>query len=1104
MTRKVFKHKVAVAFFMLFCCTSFLQAQGQEAKISVVLKNATMSDLIKSIESQTDYRFSYRDVVLDSEKKITLNRKEATVRQVLNAVMASNGLRYHIVSDKSIVLSDAKQKKTEKKLTIRGEVVDSEGFPIIGASVFQKSNTQNGTITDLDGKFSITVPEDAKVVVSYISFQRTEIDAKGGEPVKIVLKEDALALNEVVVVGYGTMKKSDLTGSSISIKSEDLQNSNAQSLTQALQGQASGVQVSTTSAAPGGASSIRIRGTNSLLSDANPLYVVDGFPVDDINNLNLNDVSSIEILKDASSTAIYGSRGANGVVLIQTNSGQASDPRFTFNSNFGIQQVYRKVELLNGSEFASLFNEFQVNNGELPFYDGSHRDTPSPDQIGVGTDWFDQIMQTGFIQNYNIAVDGGTQKMQYRISGGYYGNKGVVRGGDFDRFNVNAYNKINLNKWMDVQLGLMLSRTDTDGSGDRTGLETSGGTLNNAMKMSPVINVYDVDGNYNANNFPGAQSNENPVAYANEVLDNVVADYVVANANIGFKPMDGMTFNVKIGANIKSEDGHFFLSNKTIEGAKVDGRASISKSKRENYVNEYILNYKKKVKKHSFFATGAFSLEKNMYEYNSIAGTGLAIDDLSYAGIASADVVSQPVLNKTSSSLVSGLLRFNYNYGDRYLFTVTNRTDGNSGFSAGNKWGNFPSAAVAWRMSQEKFMKNADVVRDLKLRASWGITGNSKIGNSRSLSLLSNDRYPFGDDLVSGVGPNTIGNPNLKWETTQMYNVGVDASLFNGRLNITAEAYYKYTSDMLMSFDIPVTSGYSKAYINAGELENKGLEFSVNGVAIDRAGFKWNLGGHISLNRDKVMKLYDDQPLIVDIGDKQSIWIKEGNPIRQFQGYEVLGIFRDEDDVNSHTWVNNKGEVKLIQPTAQPGDIKYNDINGDGKIDSKDNIIYGSAFPDFVYGINSKMQYKGLTFDLMITGSQGNWVQNRTLAYLSNTTMIRNNMSKKLLDRWTPENRDTDVPRLGSQNNLPTFEDASYIRIQNLGLSYSLPKNLVKGLDGLTVTAGIENLFVWTKYTGWDPDVNSVLGGNENVNVGQDVNSYPRPRIYRLGLSFNF
>ena len=436
--------------------------------------------------------------------------------------------------------------------------------------------------------------------------------------------------------------------------------------------------------------------------------------------------------------------------------------------------------------------------------------------------------------------------------------------------------------------------------------------------------------------------------------------------------------------------------------------------------------------------------------------------------------------------------------------TLTNRMDGNSGFADGKKWGNFPSAALAWRISQEDFLSGVEFIHDFKLRMGWGLTGNSKIGNNRSLSLLSDQRYPFGDDVSSGIGPSSIGNPDLKWETTEMYNLGIDLNMFNNRLRFTAEAYYKYTSDMLMSYDIPVSSGYQKAYINAGELENKGLEFSLNAAVIDTDNFKWDLGGNISFNRDKVTKLYDSQSLVVEIGDKQSIWIEEGNPIRQFQGSEVLGIFRDLDDVNSHVWVDEKGTEKLIQANAKPGDIKYKDNNNDGKIDNLDNIVYGSAFPDFTYGITNKIQYKGFAFDLFINGSQGNWVQNRTLAYLRNTSNIRNNLSAELVDRWTPENIDTNIPRLGSENNLPSFEDASYIRIQNISLSYSFPKRLIKNIDGLTLSASIENLYVWTDYSGWDPDVNSAFGGSENMNVGQDVNSYPKPRVYRVGLNFKF
>ncbi len=995
------------------------------------------------------------------------------------------------------------------QIQVKGSVLDAKGLTLPGAAVTVKGG-QDGVTTNNSGEYSISV-KDQNVILefSFFGFETQEKTVGTQSVIDVVMKESSLVLNDVVVVGYGSMRKSDLTGSIVSVGADALESTNAQSLTQALQGQAAGVYVSTTSAAPGGASSIRIRGTNSLLADANPLYVVDGFPVetDDINSINLNDVKSVEILKDASSTAIYGSRGANGVILIQTNSGTKSAPKFSFTTSLGFQEVYRSIDLLNASEFAGVFNEFlsTKDKPDLPYYDGSQRDRPTPETAGEGTDWLDQIMRPGFVQSYNLSVGGGSDVMTYRIGGGYYQNEGVILGGDFDRVNLNINNNIKLTDWLNLQTYVSLSRSDTNGSGDRTGFESSGGTLSNALKMSPVINVYDVEGNYNGNYLPGVQGNENPVAYANEVLDNVVVDNVVANVNLGFKPLKGLDIQAKFGANIKQQDGRAYLSQKTIEGGKVGGRATISSIEANNYVNEYIANYKREFGKHRLFFTGAFSLESYNYEYNSITGTGLAIDDLSYAGIASADIVSQPVLTKTSSSLVSALGRINYIFDDRLFLTVTNRTDGNSGFAKGNKWGNFPSVALAWSISNEKFMSNVEAVSNLKLRASWGLIGNSKIGYARSLSLLANDRYPFGDEIIGGVGPGTMGNPGLKWETTEMYNLGVDLSLFENRVTMTAEAYYKYTSNMLMPYDLPATSGFEKAYINAGELENKGVEFSINAFAIDTKDFKWTVGGNISFNRDKVMKLYGDAPLVIEIGDKQSIWIREGSPIREFQGPDVVGIFKDQAAVDAHVWTDPKsGETKLIQPDALPGDIMYMDGNKDGQIDTKDDISYGSAFPDFTYSMHNRFQYKGLSLEIFITGSEGNWIQNRSLSYLKNTNNVRSNLSTDILDRWTPENTDASIPRMGSLDNLPNVEDASYIRIQNISLSYKMPKKWALGFDSMVITAGIDNVYVWTGYSGWDPDVSSAFGGNSNVNVGQDVNSYPRPRIYRVGLNLKF
>lgn len=992
------------------------------------------------------------------------------------------------------------------QIKVKGLVTDQSGQPVPGVSVVDKGTT-NGTITNLDGKYSIDVSnENATLTFSFIGFKNVEEIINGRTVIDVVLVEDVIGLDEVVAVGYGTMKKSDLTGAIVSVKSEDLQASNPQSLDQALQGRAAGVHVSTTSAAPGGTANIRIRGTNSLLSDGNPLYIIDGFPVEaeDINNFNVNDIKSVEILKDASSTAIYGSRGANGVILITTDAGKVSKPKFNFNSNIGFQELYRSVALLNGEEFAEIFNEYLVNNGDAPYYDGSHRDRPNPEDVGEGTNWFDQITKPGFLQNYNLSVQGGSKSNKYRVSGAYYNHDGVILGGDFTRYNLNVNNDIQLNDWINVRTNVFLSRADTNGSGDRTGLEGKGGTLNSAIKMSPVIPVYDEHGNYYPNNFPGAQSDENPVAYANETLNNTIADNVLANLALRLTPIKDLQVRIKVGTNIKHQQNNFYLSSKTIEGGKVNGQAAITNAKTNYWINENIVSYNKKFKKHKVNFTGGFTMEERNWESNRMSGTGIPDDEFSYAGISYAEVVGQPIVYKTKSSLMSFLGRVAYNFDDRYLVTLTNRTDGNSGFAEGNKWGNFPSVSAAWRISQEKFMLDNATVSNLKLRVGYGVTGNSRIGNYRSMSLMGNDRYVLGGGTVSGISPTAIGNKDLRWETTEMYNVGLDVGILNNRVSLTAEAYYKYTTDMLMSFDIPGTSGYKKAYINAGELENKGMEFSMYARIFDNTKFKWNMDANIAFNRDKVAKLYNDQPLIIDLGDKQSITITEGKPIREFKGPDVLGVFKDWDEVNAHTWVNPEtGEEKLIQNDAQPGDLKYRDNNNDGKIDGKDNVVYGSAFPDYTFGINNQVKYANFTFDLFINGSQGNWVQNRTLGYLRNTQNIRNNLSKEFVNRWTEENTVTDIPRLGA-DQLPNIEDASYVRIQTVKLTYDLPRELVKAFDHVSVFASIDNLYVWTKYSGWDPDVNSAVGGEENVNVGQDTNSYPRPRTYRFGVNLKF
>lgn len=990
---------------------------------------------------------------------------------------------------------------------VSGTVFDETGQPLPGASVMEKG-TSNGTIANLDGFYSIEIKGNQPVLlVSFIGYSSIEVEVGRQSRIDIKLTPATKNLDEVVVVGYGSMRKSDLTGAIVSLKSDELETATSQSIEQALQGRAAGVQVSTTSAAPGGSSNIRVRGTNSLLSDGNPLYIIDGFPVEssDMNSFNVDNIASVEILKDASSTAIYGSRGANGVILITTKKGTTAKPKFDFNANLGFQDIYRKVELMNGQEFAEAFNEFLVNNGNAPYYDGSRRDRLTPEQIGEGTDWYDQIIKSGFKQNYSLAVHGGNNSNSYWISGSYYNHSGIIVGGNFSRFNLNINENVKITDWLNLNANTMLSRTNTNGSGDRTELEGNRGTLNSAMKMAPTIPVYDENGDYLPNDFPGAQGNENPLAYANEVLDNTILNNVLANLTFKITPLKDLDISVKLGTNVKRQQNNYYLSSETIEGGKVNGQATITNASTDYWINENIISYKKEINKHRFSAMGGFTMEENIWEQNMITATGIPTDAFSYTGVGSAETIGMPTVYKTRTALMSFLGRATYNYADVYLLTLTDRMDGNSGFSLGNKWGNFPSVSAAWRISQEKFMKNIDFLDNLKIRAGWGITGNSRIGSYRSLCLLTNSRYVLGDNTVAGIGPNKIGNADLRWESTEMYNLGLDVALLKYRLSLTADIYYKYTSDMLMKYDLPSTSGYTNAYINAGELENKGLEISLNARVLDGKKFKWTVSANVSFNRDKVVKLYNDEPLVLDLGDKQTIYIKEGQPIRQFSGLSVLGVFKDQEEINNYLWTNPEtGQTNMIQPGVKPGDLKYEDLNNDGKINASDNIIYGSAFPDFTYGLNNQMKYANFTFDVFVTGSQGNWVQNRTLSYLQYTNNIRNNLSKTLVNRWTPTNTETNIPRLGANGQLPAFEDASYLRIQNIKLAYELPKKYLSGFNSVSIYASISNLYVWANYSGWDPDVNTFVGGEENVNVGLDQNSYPRPRTTSIGVNIKF
>ncbi|WP_430809494.1 MULTISPECIES: SusC/RagA family TonB-linked outer membrane protein [unclassified Carboxylicivirga] len=981
---------------------------------------------------------------------------------------------------------------------VDGTVTDDKGIPVPGVSVIE-TGTSNGTITDIDGRYYLEVSEGAEITYSFIGFKKEERKVDRDGTIDIQLVQDMIGLEEVVAIGYGTVKKSDLTGSVTSVKAEEITKMPVQSFDRALQGRAAGVQVKTSSAAPGGSVSVIIRGGNSINSSIQPLYVVDGIPVDEgtLNSFNPEDIESMEILKDASSTAIYGSRGANGVVLISTKRGKEGKARVEYSNYFKFEQIQEGLDLLNGEEFAYKFNEWLVNTGSDPIYVGDNRYFPSPETIGEGTDWIDQITQTGFAQNHQVSITGGTKDVKYALSGNYLDHEGVILGGDFSRGSFKVNTDVTINKWLSVGNNLTISRYTTNSSGENTNMESGGGTINAAIKMSPVLPVYDINGNYTANNFPGAQGIENPVANAKEITNKRLTDRAIGSLFANITPLKGLNIKLSYGVDVRHVKRYNYTPTTTISGVLVGGRASLDNNKIDHFVSDNIANYKKQWGIHKLDVMAGYSREWEEAEASGMNGTGFPSDVLMYNNMAAAEEHGIPTSWKTAWQLESFFGRINYNMNEKYLVTFTGRYDGSSKLSKDNRWAFFPSGAIAWRLSEENFLKeNIAAISNLKLRASYGLSGNSNIGLYKSQVILGIGGYPFNEAVQTAVYPSTLGNPDLGWEYTTTTNFGFDLGLLNNRLSLTLDVYKQSTQDLLWNKKLDPMSGYGSSMTNAGELENKGLEISVFG-AITEGSFKWNVSGNISFNRNRIIAL----------DDEANQW-RVGLPVGVFRGRQFEGIFRDWDEV--YAYMNPDGS--LVMPAAQPGDVRYADIGGafdengnripDGKISGEDWTILGDPNPDFIFGITNDFSFKGFDLSVFITGSQGNDILNRTGSYLQQVSNMRNNLDRVVLDSWTPQNPDASFMRMGGVGSMPNIEDGSYIKLQNVNLSYNIPVKRIKNIQAARVFVSGQNLITLTDYSGFDPDVNT--GGKSATNLGVDNAAYPMPRVYSMGLSVTF
>ncbi|WP_280745213.1 MULTISPECIES: TonB-dependent receptor [unclassified Parabacteroides] len=1106
---------VILSLLTIFCASA-VNGYSQKAEISLNLQDVTLEQALNAVKQQSEYSFWYRNEEINLDKLLSVHIEKQPINNVMDNLLADQGVNYTI-DDKHIIIykkagesSNVPARQQDKRIT--GVIVDESNLPIIGANVIVKG-TSLGTITDIDGKFSLEVPVNAILQVSYIGYTSKEVAVGNQSTLRIILEEDSKTIDEVVIIGYGSVKKSNLTGAVSSIKTTELQQTPITSIDQGLAGRASGVQVTQTSGMPGAVASIRVRGSSSLQGGNEPLYVIDGFPVysgggfgetggksqmSGLATVNPGDIESIEILKDASATAIYGARAANGVVLVTTKSGKKGRDIVTFESSWGIQSVAKKIDLMNAQEYAALINEAYTNDGLSPYYNATQLAEIA--KLGKGTDWQDELFRTALTQSYQLSFSGGDEKTTYAISGGYFDQEGIIINSEFKRYSL----RLNLDRQMSktFKVGTHMSGSHTISKSPPTDVGDRLGVITGAMKMSPIQPIYENEetGEYTQMNIPGLLI-ANPIATAKEQIYDNATTRVLGDVYAEWEFLPNFKAKVSVGTDVMYlKANHYTPSN--IYQAMGTATATINTYRSINWLNENILTWNKTINDiHDLSVLGGFTIQRNNVETVKASSKGFVNDVMKYNNLGAASTYLKPESSATQWSIMSYLARVNYSLYDKYLFSVNARIDGSSRFGDNNKYGFFPSGSFAWRLSEEEFMEaTRSVISNLKLRTSYGFTGNTEIGVYESLATLGNNNWTIGNGLVSGFYPNRIPNPDLKWEKTGQFDLGIDVGFVDNRFRITADYYRKKTTDLLYNVAIPNASGYSSMLKNIGSVENKGVELSLESDNVTGI-FNWTTAFNISFNRNKVLELGGEEYKEMDEGDGHlktgSIRrLVVGKPIGVFYGYRFDGIFQNEAECAE--------QISSASPIGV-GLRRYKDLNGDNKVDANnDREILGDSNPKFFGGLTNTFGYKGFELNVFLQYSYGNKIFNYNAMELEAPTGGQN-VYKDLVNRWTPTNPSNEYAKASTNRNLLVsdrfVEDGSYLKLKTLSLSYSFPNLKFKHIGGLRLYVTAQNLLTWTDYRGYDPEVS--YRGASTLEAGEDFGGYPQSRTYMFGVKID-
>lgn len=1100
--KQIFRIMRISTFLLMVCvfCSYAGNAHSQNAKVSIRMNNVKLDKILNEIENQTDYLFIYNNQV-DINKITSVKVKNEAVAQVLDRILSGTGINYELEGTHIILTTEAIKDlhAQQQAKTVTGTVTDVSGEPIIGANIRIKGTT-TGTITDIDGNFSIKAEPQSVIEVSYIGYLTQETVINNQKSIRFLLKEDTKTLDEVVVIGYGVQKKADLTGSVANINTEKLNTQSNANIDQALQGKIAGVDIVSQGGAPGSGTRIMVRGIGTL-NNASPLYIVDGMYMNSIDHINPNDIASIDVLKDASSAAIYGSRAANGVIIVTTKEGSNTEgkPIIDLSVNLGISTASKFLDMLDAKGWAEVTTIARQAIGK-PALDMATDLANKPDN-----DWQDIMFRPALMQNYNLSVKGGGKYSTYYTGLGYFNQDGIVKGTNYQRYNIQSKN--------DYKRGIFSAGTNLiiSFSHDKPlHQELRGGMIGTILQSVPTLEKYDDtrEGGYGGT-YGDVVNIPHPLAI---IDDNIMDRYnenvkIFANLYAQIELFKGLKYKLNLTPDFSFERYKNYL-NKYDFGLATNSITQLTERqrRRRNILVENLLTFDRTFGEHKISALAGYTYQDSRFRHIQAYGEGLP------QGLEEIDAATTNRSNEGNSwrSVLTSILgRVFYSYQNKYLFTATIRRDGSSKFGKNNRYGYFPSFSLGWNVAEEKFMENVHWLDQLKLRGGYGVLGNQEIDNYQySSTITTGINYPDGNGgLLQGAFPKNFANPDIKWEETAMTNVGIDFMAFNNRLSLTADYYVKNTKDILLTVPIPISSGGANDPIrNAGKIRNNGFEFNLGWMDQPNPDISYGINLIGSFNKNKVIAMGSESGSIKGGSTNQNITTSEtkaGYPIGGYWLISTAGYFNSQEEVDAYA-----KDGKKIQPAAEPGDIKFVDANNDGVINDDDRVFQGSPFPDFTFALNGNMRYKNFDLSIGLQGVLGNKIYNATRQTLEDVTKGSNFLAS-CLDYWTPENKNASHPRLTWDDpNRNTraesdryLENGSYLRLRSVQLGYTFPQTWFKGaIQHARVYINAENLFTITSYSGYSPDVNA-----DNANYrGFDNFIYPTNRTFMLGLNVTF